>query len=120
VLVIGDLAFYHDLNALLLAIRLALPNLKIVLLNNDGGGLFRRLPIARHEPPFSALFLTQHGLQFAAAAQLFGWQFAQVQTLDDFKRVLPAVLAAHDQAHLIEVLSDSAAHEQMRRRIAAR
>lgn len=30
VLVIGDLAFYHDLNALLLAICLALPNLKIV------------------------------------------------------------------------------------------
>src|SRR5207244_1537028 len=43
VLVLGDLSFFHDLNGLLAA-RLHQLNLTIVLVNNDGGGIFSFLP----------------------------------------------------------------------------
>ena len=42
-LIIGDLAFYHDMNGLLMA-KINNINLNIVLLNNDGGGIFSYLP----------------------------------------------------------------------------
>ena len=41
--IIGDLAFYHDMNGLLMA-KINNINLNIVLLNNDGGGIFSYLP----------------------------------------------------------------------------
>ena len=43
VLVIGDLSFYHDLNGLLAA-KLHELNITIVVVNNDGGGIFSFLP----------------------------------------------------------------------------
>ena len=49
VLVIGDIALYHDLNGLLAA-RMHALDATIVLLNNDGGGIFSFLPQAAHPP----------------------------------------------------------------------
>ena len=49
-----------------------------VVTNNDGGGIFRRLPIARHDPPFTDLFLTPHGLTFSHAAALYGLSYTAV------------------------------------------
>ncbi|MGZ3583099.1 MAG: 2-succinyl-5-enolpyruvyl-6-hydroxy-3-cyclohexene-1-carboxylic-acid synthase, partial [Ktedonobacterales bacterium] len=51
VLVIGDLSFYHDLNGLLAA-RLHQLNLTVVLVNNDGGGIFSFLPQAAYPEHF--------------------------------------------------------------------
>ncbi|MDB5101135.1 MAG: 2-succinyl-5-enolpyruvyl-6-hydroxy-3- cyclohexene-carboxylic-acid synthase [Cyanobacteria bacterium RYN_339] len=70
-LVTGDLAFLHDLGGLQAARELKTPFV-ILLLNNDGGGIFSYLPIASATPAFEALFGTPHGLRFAAAAALFG------------------------------------------------
>ena len=45
----------------------------IVLLNNDGGGIFSFLPIADHPDVFERYFATPHGMTFGhAAAGLFG------------------------------------------------
>ncbi|MGH2519179.1 MAG: 2-succinyl-5-enolpyruvyl-6-hydroxy-3-cyclohexene-1-carboxylic-acid synthase [Chloroflexota bacterium] len=67
VLVIGDVAFYHDLNGLLAARRHEL-NLTVVLLNNDGGGIFSFLPQAREtaDGTFDLLFGTPHAIDFGA------------------------------------------------------
>lgn len=80
VLLIGDISFYHDMNGLLALMQTRYPqNLKIVLLNNDGGGIFRRLPIAQFEPPFEELFITRHGLDFAHAADLYGLPYTCIE-----------------------------------------
>ena len=71
VLAIGDIAFYHDMNGLLAA-KLHELNATIVLLNNDGGGIFSFLPQAGHPEHFEALFGTPHGLDFRQAAALYG------------------------------------------------
>lgn len=68
VLITGDVAFYHDMNGLLAIKQHDLNNVTIVLLNNNGGGIFRRLPIAKFEPEFTPLFLTPHDLGFQSCS----------------------------------------------------
>jgi 2-succinyl-5-enolpyruvyl-6-hydroxy-3-cyclohexene-1-carboxylate synthase len=76
-LVLGDLALLHDLNALAL---LRDQPVTVVVLNNNGGGIFSFLPIARHAEVFEPFFGTPHGLTFAAAASLFGLGYAAPST----------------------------------------
>jgi len=67
----GDLSFHHDLNGLA-AFRNADLAATIVVMNNDGGGIFSFLPIARHGAAFERYFGTPHGLEFSSAAALYG------------------------------------------------
>ncbi|WP_299334920.1 2-succinyl-5-enolpyruvyl-6-hydroxy-3-cyclohexene-1-carboxylic-acid synthase, partial [Haloplanus sp.] len=69
-LVIGDLAFYHDGNGLLSALRCGV-DATVVLINNDGGGIFHRLPIESFDPPFTESFKTPHGMEFEPTADLY-------------------------------------------------
>jgi 2-succinyl-5-enolpyruvyl-6-hydroxy-3-cyclohexene-1-carboxylate synthase len=84
VLVIGDLAFYHDMNGLLAA-KLYQLTATIVLVNNDGGGIFSFLPQAAYPEHFEALFGTPHGLDFRHAAQMYGASYARAGTWDAFR-----------------------------------
>jgi 2-succinyl-5-enolpyruvyl-6-hydroxy-3-cyclohexene-1-carboxylate synthase len=85
VALVGDLAFLHDLGALVHARRAGLP-LTVVVVNNDGGGIFSFLPIAGSTPRFEALFGTPHGTDLSAAAALGDARFTRAGT--------PAELAA--------------------------
>ncbi|WP_207589094.1 2-succinyl-5-enolpyruvyl-6-hydroxy-3-cyclohexene-1-carboxylic-acid synthase [Halomontanus rarus] len=77
VLVTGDLAFYHDSNGLLALERCGV-DATIVLLDNDGGGIFHMLPIEDYDPPFTDQFKTPHGLSFDALADLYDLEFERV------------------------------------------
>jgi 2-succinyl-5-enolpyruvyl-6-hydroxy-3-cyclohexene-1-carboxylate synthase len=81
VLVIGDIAFYHDMNGLIAA-RLHSLDATIVVLNNDGGGIFSFLPQATRTDHFEQLFGTPHGLTFESAARLYGAQYSLVSTTE--------------------------------------
>ena len=115
ILVIGDLALYHDLNSLHLIRRLDIP-LIIVVINNDGGGIFQRLPIATHDPPFTRLFQMPHGLTFEHAAAMFDIPYTLSQIGDGFRNTFKAALDSGGP-HLIEVPSDAAIFEQQRQEI---
>jgi 2-succinyl-5-enolpyruvyl-6-hydroxy-3-cyclohexene-1-carboxylate synthase len=69
--VLGDLALFHDLGGL--AAARDLPELRFILIDNSGGGIFHFLPQAQSmdEPAFEALLGTPSGLDPAAAAALF-------------------------------------------------
>ena len=75
VLLVGDITFYHDMNGLFAVKNLDLTNVTIVLMNNNGGGIFNRLPINQFEPAFTDLFIMPHDLQFEHAARLYGLDF---------------------------------------------
>jgi len=77
VAVMGDITFYHDMNGLLAVRRCGVP-LTLVLLNNDGGGIFHRLPIKDFEPAFTDYFITPHGLDFSHAAALYGLDYIHI------------------------------------------
>ncbi len=84
VLTIGDIAFYHDMNGLLAA-KLHGLNATIILLNNDGGGIFSFLPQATHGEHFEDLFGTPHGLDFRPAAEMYGASYHQMDGWSDFR-----------------------------------
>lgn len=69
-LAIGDLSFHHDLGGLLLSRTHAI-DLTVLLLNNDGGGIFSFLPQSGHDR-FEELFGTPHGLDFSHVSALYG------------------------------------------------
>lgn len=107
VLVSGDLAFYHDLNGLLAARRNGLRAVFVVV-NNNGGGIFQRLPIARFDPPYTELFETPHDLRFEHAAALFGLTYAGVTDGEAFRAAFAAALARWQagESSLIEVFTE--------------
>jgi len=64
VLLTGDLALLHDTNGFLIRNKFQ-GHLTIVLINNNGGGIFEMLPIAKFEPPFEEFFATPQNIDFA-------------------------------------------------------
>lgn len=115
VLIIGDISLYHDMNGLLAIQRLNIP-VTIVLLNNDGGGIFNRLPIRDFEPEFTEWFLTPHGLDFAHTAALYGLDYMTVASQSDFREVFSASVT-QNQATLIDVKTDATRAEEHRQMI---
>jgi len=91
VLLTGDLSFIHDLGGLLTARRYGIP-LVIVLVNNDGGGIFSFLPVSAQKTHFEELFGTPHGLDFSHAASLFGAELHRPTTVPALKAALKTVL----------------------------
>jgi 2-succinyl-5-enolpyruvyl-6-hydroxy-3-cyclohexene-1-carboxylate synthase len=87
ILVIGDLSFYHDLNGLL-AGRLHDLDAMIILLNNDGGGIFSFLPQAAHREHFELLFGTPHGLSFRGVVEMYGGRYQRVASWPELREAL--------------------------------
>ena len=101
-LVIGDLALLHDLNSL--AMLRDLP-VTVVVLNNDGGGIFSFLPVAGHREFFEPYFGTPQGVTFEPAALMFGLGHESPRTADQFVEAYRTALA-HGGPTLIEVKTD--------------
>lgn len=98
-LLIGDLALLHDLNSLAL---LRNRPVVVVVLNNDGGGIFSFLPVAAHTNMFEPFFGTPHGLRFEQAAALFGLDYAAPRTLAELAQAYREA-CTRPTATLIEV-----------------
>jgi 2-succinyl-5-enolpyruvyl-6-hydroxy-3-cyclohexene-1-carboxylate synthase len=113
VFITGDLAFYHDMNGLLAAKRTG-AKLVIVVVNNDGGGVFRRLPIVDFEPTFTDLFLTPHGLDFSHTAQMYGLSYQLVDNESSLVAGLHAAIAG-DGSAIIEIRTDGVRDAEQRK-----
>lgn len=86
-LVIGDLAFFHDMNGLMMAVRHHL-NLTILIMNNNGGGIFSFLPQAKAQTYFEPLFGTPQNLDFAAVSKLYQGTYAQPKNAAELQDLL--------------------------------
>lgn len=103
VLLTGDLAFFHDLNGFLVG-KMHQLNLTVVLLNNNGGGIFQYLP-QKGERHFDYLFTTQHDLQFNGLEVLYGIHYYRILDYADFEQKLCTSLTSQG-IHVIEVYID--------------
>ncbi len=104
VLVIGDLALYHDMNGLLAGKHHEL-DLTIVLINNDGGGIFSFLPQAAETAHFETLYGTPHGLDFRHAAELYGAAYTLVSKPGELRDAVEAGVSGHG-VHIVEIRTD--------------
>lgn len=101
-LLIGDLALWHDLNGL--AFLRERP-VVVVVVNNDGGGIFHFLPIRDHEQVFDPYFTTPHGRSFEDAASTFDLAYSQPETPSAFVEAYSQA-CERSGASLIEVQTD--------------
>ena len=115
VLVIGDLSFYHDMNGLLAARRHNL-SATIVLINNDGGGIFSFLPQHEQSEDFELLFGTPHGLDFSHAGPLYGVGFQRVTTRQEYRDALKSSFEAPG-VQVIEVRTDREENLKLHQRV---
>ena len=118
VLVIGDIAMYHDMNGLLAAKLYGL-DATIVVLNNDGGGIFSFLPQAEDREHFELLFGTPHGLEFEHAAEMYGARYTRAETWDAFRTALSAGIGGRG-LHIVEMRTDRARNVTLHREAWAR
>lgn len=86
-LLIGDLAFYYDLNSLLLAKKYP-ALLTIILINNNGGRIFETLHAAKMKEEIKNYFITPHYLDFKRIVTAFGLKHYHIKSLADFKEKL--------------------------------
>lgn len=118
-LLIGDLAFLHDLNSLAMLRFLPQPLVGVVL-NNNGGGIFSFLPMARFDRVFEKYFGTPHDLDFKHAAEMFGLNYVTPKSAQAFVRTYrKAFLTKHST--IIEIKSNRRqnlrVHQKLHRRI---
>ncbi len=115
-LLIGDVALAHDIGGLMAASRLRLP-LTIVLLNNDGGGIFHFLPVAGETDAFEEHVATPHGLDFARAAALYGCEYRRPDSLAELRDAVEGSPAGAATT-IIEVRTDREENLALHRRVA--
>ncbi|HEX4805680.1 MAG TPA: 2-succinyl-5-enolpyruvyl-6-hydroxy-3-cyclohexene-1-carboxylic-acid synthase [Conexibacter sp.] len=115
VLHVGDVALAYDLGALLSARRLGLA-LTIVLVNNDGGGIFDFLPVAREGADFERHVATPTGLDFAKAAALYDARHVLAHDVASFRAELARGIQA-DGVTIVEVRTERAANVALHRRV---
>ncbi|MGL5061881.1 MAG: 2-succinyl-5-enolpyruvyl-6-hydroxy-3-cyclohexene-1-carboxylic-acid synthase [Microcoleus sp.] len=63
ILLSGDLALLHDTNGFLIKNKFS-GHLTVILINNNGGGIFEMLPVAKFDPPFEEFFATPQNINF--------------------------------------------------------
>ncbi|RSD27860.1 2-succinyl-5-enolpyruvyl-6-hydroxy-3-cyclohexene-1-carboxylic-acid synthase [Mesobacillus subterraneus] len=85
-LVLGDLTFYHDLNGLLAA-KLYNLNIHIIVINNNGGGIFSFLPQANEPKHFEKLFGTPLDLDFRHAVEMYNGKYDLIKDWTHFSAV---------------------------------
>ncbi len=110
VLLIGDVALAHDIGGLIAARRLGL-DLTIVVVNNDGGGIFHFLPVSGEGDAFEEHIATPHGLDFAKAAALYGLGHTRADTAGE-------LTDAVRRPGIVEVRTDRAENLALHRRLA--
>jgi 2-succinyl-5-enolpyruvyl-6-hydroxy-3-cyclohexene-1-carboxylate synthase len=117
VLLVGDVALAHDIGGLLAGRRLELA-LTIVLLNNDGGGIFHFLPVARETDAFEEHVATPHGLDFSHAATLYGCAYERPETLAELRSAVAESIGAERGVRILEVQTDRTENHVLHRRVA--
>jgi 2-succinyl-5-enolpyruvyl-6-hydroxy-3-cyclohexene-1-carboxylate synthase len=113
-IVTGDLGLLHDVGGLA-ALREVTTPVRIVVIDNDGGGIFGFLPQAETLPgdDFEALLSTPLGVDAARAADLFGLPHRRLDSLADLPEAMEAGTG------LIEVKTDRGANVDLHRRLTA-
>lgn len=103
-LITGDLAFFYDLNSLLTADKYKIP-LVVVLINNNGGGIFSMLPVSGYGKLFNEFFITPHNLNFEPLVRSFNINYKNVKGWDDLRKSIRSAFN-NKKATVLEIKTD--------------
>lgn len=118
ILFTGDLAFLHDSNALLNS-RLLNKPLVIVIINNNGGSIFRMLPIALHEKYFTHYFETPQQVEISQLCESHHVHYKKIATIKQLfdLRLKDFVDESNEYLHVIECQTDPDVSMQFRQKL---
>ena len=105
VLLTGDVAFFYDRNAFWH--NYATPNLRVVLFNNHGGGIFRLIDGPRQQPELDEFFETHQALTAKNLCRDFQLRYLPVTSFAELTAALPVFFAAESGAAVLEIFTDS-------------
>jgi len=114
VLITGDLAFYYDMNGLLSARNYKIP-LVIVLINNNGGGIFEILPISNYKEIFNKYFVVPHNMDFSPFVKAYGGRYKGIKSWKDFNISLRSAIRSK-KLNVIEVKTNASKSLQIRKK----
>lgn len=103
VLLTGDLSFFYDSNALWNAYTPS--RFRIILINNNGGGIFRILPGYRSDEHFQRFFETPHNLTAKHLCEMYGWGYSTARTKSELSEVLDDFFTEKNAPQLLEVFT---------------
>jgi 2-succinyl-5-enolpyruvyl-6-hydroxy-3-cyclohexene-1-carboxylate synthase len=111
---LGDLAFLHDAAGLALGPDEPRPDLCLVVVNNDGGGIFSTLEQAAFPASFERLFGTPHGAGLHHLAAAFGLPYQRLEHPGDLAKALQGT-----GLRVVEAQTSRAAGADLRARLRA-
>lgn len=107
VMMIGDLSFFYDMNALLNVAKMGIPHLRIVLLNNACGEIFHALPGLSLDEKGRRYIAAEHQTTAKAWAEDQGFDYEAIHSYDELNATLPTFMALPSQKpQLIEIFTD--------------
>ena len=105
IVIVGDLACWHDLGSFLQLKQNKDLDLLVLILNNHGGGIFEYLPVS-NQKSFSSHFATQHQNQFQPILQAMGIPCTQVTEKEEYQDEIQKYLLQKG-LRCIEVITDA-------------
>ena len=115
VLILGDISFYHDMNGLLAAKSKQIPA-TIIVINNNGGGIFSFLPQSNYKEYFESYFGTPHDLEFKSAAELYGMNYYKVENWKEFRLAVESSLRSK-RTEIIEIRCDRTENVRLHKKV---
>ena len=114
-LITGDMAFFYDRNAFWH--NYPLSNLRIILLNNHAGGIFRLIDGPAKQPELAEFFETQQALTAVHLAAEYGFHYATVTTSEELETALVEFYEPSLQPKIIEITSSSSRNAEILKKI---
>lgn len=101
ILISGDISFFYDNNALW---NKYIPtNFKIILLNNQGGGIFRILPGHQESPTFNTYFETEHNLNAEHLAKMHQFNYYNVSDISSLEITFRTFISKNEKPAILEI-----------------
>jgi 2-succinyl-5-enolpyruvyl-6-hydroxy-3-cyclohexene-1-carboxylate synthase len=103
VFITGDLSFFYDINALWQ--KYTPESFRIIIVNNQGGGIFRILPGAKEVAPFETYLETPHERNAERMAKEFGFEYDQANDINTVNDVLKTFYNPSSVPRILEILT---------------
>ena len=111
-LIIGDLSFFYDMNVLMC--RYITNNLRILLINNGGGGIFYQLPGSKKSPALAEYIAASHSVSAKGWIESLGISYLSAKTVDELRQcMIPFTQTESNKTALcLEVFTDTLSNEK--------
>lgn len=107
----GDLSFFYDSNALW---NNYIPkDFRIIIINNEGGGIFRILPGQKNTDNFDTFFETKHKLSAKELCEMYGFNYDKVNDEVSLQSALESFFSSSEQPSVLEIFTPSRINDEI-------